>query len=71
MDDTHECPKRGCTHRVLAHMLTCRGHWYAIPKPLRDAVWDTWDHGAGDGHPSHTAAITAAVEALNRPETTP
>lgn len=20
----------------------CRAHWFALPKPLRDAIWATW-----------------------------
>ncbi len=42
----------------------CRPHWYQVPKPLRDAVWATWRSGAGAGTPAHTAAIRAAIAAL-------
>ncbi len=62
---SHECPGRGCKQRVTAHMLACRPHWYMIPAPLRAAVWAAWRDGAGAGSLEHTAAITAAVEALN------
>ena len=65
MDDTHECPKNGCTRRVPSHMLACRNHWYAIPAPLRSAVWNAWQNGAGAGSPEHSAAISAAVRSLN------
>jgi len=63
-DDTHECPANGCTARVPYHQLACRPHWYRIPKPFRDAVWRTYQQ-EGQGSPAHTAAIRAAVGALN------
>ena len=62
----HECPRDGCTRQVPPHMLMCRADWYRVPKPLRDAVWAAWRNGAGAGSPEHTAAITAAIEAVNR-----
>ncbi len=62
----HECPRDGCTRQVPAHMLMCRADWYRVPKPLRDAVWTAWHDGAGAGSPEHTAAITAAIRAVNR-----
>lgn len=65
VDDSHECPKNGCELRVPYRMLACRAHWYAIPKPYRDAVWRAYDHGLGLGSPEHAAAIRAAVGALN------
>jgi hypothetical protein len=45
-------------------MLACRPHWYSVPKPLRDAVWAAWEDGAGS--PAHTAAIDAAIRAMNK-----
>ncbi len=47
-------------------MLMCRPHWYVVPRPLRDAVWTAWANGAGAGSAAHRAAITAAVDAVNR-----
>lgn len=65
-DGTHECPARNCTKRVSAEMLMCPRHWYRVPAPMRKAVWRAWDHGAGAGSDAHTAAIIAAIEAVNR-----
>jgi hypothetical protein len=62
---SHECPVRGCKIRVAADKLMCRADWYRVPRPMRDAVWATWRSGAGAGTPAHTAAITAAVAAVN------
>ena len=68
----HDCPARGCPQRVAPHMLMCRPHWFMVPKPLQRAVWTAWDGGAGAGTPEHTAAIRAAVRAVNeRLEVTP
>jgi hypothetical protein len=47
-------------------MLMCRSHWYMVPKPLRDAVWNAWANGRGAGSPAHRDAITEAIEAVNR-----
>lgn len=63
---SHECPALECKRRVGDDMLMCRADWYRVPKPLRDAVWAAWRNGAGAGSPEHTAAITAAIRAVNR-----
>lgn len=38
----HRCPKAGCTADVPHHMLACRTHWFELPKPLRDAIKQTY-----------------------------
>jgi len=63
---SHRCPKTGCDEIVSDGQLACRPHWYSIPKPLRNAVWRAWNHGKGAGSNEHWAAISAAIEALNR-----
>jgi hypothetical protein len=65
-DGTHKCPADGCTKRVPADMLMCARDWYRVPRPLRAAIWRAWDHGEGAGSRAHTAAIHAAIEAVNR-----
>ena len=62
----HRCPVTRCTARVPADRLMCKPDWYAVPRALRDAVWRTWQNGQGAGTPAHTAAITAAVAAVDR-----
>lgn len=47
-------------------MLACKTHWFSIPKPLRDAVTRAWNRGKGAGTDAHHAAITRAVDYLNR-----
>jgi hypothetical protein len=44
----------------------CREHWRQVPKPIRRAVWITWNRGVGQGTFAHAAAIRAAVAAVNR-----
>jgi hypothetical protein len=61
----HNCPAAGCTRRVGQRMLMCRAHWFMVPKPLRDAVYDAYRDGLGAGSPAHRDAILAAVEAVN------
>jgi hypothetical protein len=63
---SHDCPAKGCTRTVNPAMLMCRPHWYMVPKPLRNAVWSAWADGDGAGTPAHSAAILAAIEAVNR-----
>ena len=65
MTASHKCPVRGCPQRVAPHMLMCRPHWYQVPRPLRGAVWDAWQAGAGAGTTAHYQAIRAAVAAVN------
>lgn len=62
---SHKCPKKGCETDVADDKLTCKEHWFLIPRPLRTAVWRAWDNERGAGTPEHIAAIAAAVRALN------
>lgn len=68
---SHRCPADGCTRQVPNHMLMCRPDWCLVPKPLQDAVYRTWDRGAGAGTPAHQAAIDAAIQAVSRAKATP
>lgn len=36
------CPVDGCDAEVKSGQLMCRGHWFATPKPLQQAVNRTW-----------------------------
>lgn len=61
----HDCPATGCTRRVARHQLMCRPHWYMVPKPLRDAVYDAYGNGLRAGSPAHRAAVLDAIGAVN------
>ncbi len=65
---SHLCPARHCRARVPADKLVCPVHWAMVPRPMRDAVWRTWQHGEGAGTAAHTAAVGAAIAAVNRQE---
>ena len=41
----HLCHARGCKAPVPPRMFMCRGHWFMVPKPLRDEVWRTYRPG--------------------------
>jgi hypothetical protein len=62
---TRECPATGCTRQIGYGMLMCRSHWYMVLAPLRTAVWNAWQGGAGAGSPQHAAAIHAAIQSVN------
>src|SRR3546814_18329971 len=36
------CAAPKCRTIVEAGKLMCKGHWFSVPKPLRDDVWRTW-----------------------------
>lgn len=36
------CCAEGCTVPIGRGKLFCKGHYFSLPKPLRDALWDAW-----------------------------
>jgi hypothetical protein len=62
----HNCPAAACTASVPYDMLMCSRHWYMVPRPLQSAVWRARARGDGAGSDAHTAAIMAAIAAVNR-----
>ena len=63
---THRCPGPRCDAGVDYSQLMCPEHWRQVPKPIRRAVWITWNRGAGQGTLAHAAAIRATIAAVNR-----
>lgn len=72
----HKCEYPECEERVDSAMLFCRTHWYEVPKPERDAVWQTWmarkravAGGAGAGYigavAAHQAAKVSAIRSVD------
>lgn len=41
----HTCHWPGCDKQVPPAMWGCKPHWFALPKHLRDAVWDAYVPG--------------------------
>lgn len=44
----HTCHAHGCTRAVPPKMFACRSHWFALPKKIRDAVWNEYVPGQED-----------------------
>ncbi|HEX7821077.1 MAG TPA: hypothetical protein VF463_10710 [Sphingobium sp.] len=36
------CAAHACSEIVVRGQLMCKPHWLALPKPIRDEVWDSW-----------------------------
>jgi hypothetical protein len=61
MGTTHTCPAPSCDQQVPYHQFACKGHWFALPKALRDAINDAWFSGdTGD----HAEAMMEATDWL-------
>lgn len=56
------CPAPGCGLDARPGQLACRGHWFALPKPLRDAIYDTWRRRRELGMGPYSANVMAARE---------
>lgn len=41
----HLCHWPGCTVPVAPKLWGCRHHWYRLPKPLRDLIWQHYRPG--------------------------
>lgn len=61
----------GCRVAVPARMLMCKPHWFALPRPMRDRVWDLYRPGQEMGDPPPTDAyydhIRACVDYFGPP----
>lgn len=42
---SHECHWPGCGRQVPPAVWGCKPHWYALPKPLRDRIWQAYRPG--------------------------
>ena len=61
----YRCPVSGCGEQVDPSRLMCRGHWYRLPRPLRDLVWATWRSGEGALSSEHLEAVRLATSAAD------
>ena len=62
----HDCKAEGCGVQVKDDLLMCRRHWYMVPKPLRDAVWETYRHGPRRAYVANVRQAIDAVAARER-----
>lgn len=44
-----KCAHPHCDAQTATGQLACKPHWFALPKPLRDAIWSTWRKRERDG----------------------
>lgn len=58
---SHVCHAAGCTRKVPPRMFSCREHWFALPKKVRDAVWREYQPGQ-----ESTKRVTASYLAVQR-----
>jgi hypothetical protein len=55
------CAVPGCRTQIDPARLMCRGHWYLVPKQLRDRVWATWQSGQAARSLEHQQAVRLAI----------
>lgn len=60
----HQCPVEGCRQLLPHTKLMCLDHWRMVSKPLQDAVYAAYDHGAGIGTEELFQAQDAAITAV-------
>jgi len=58
----HTCHWTGCERQVPPAMWGCKEHWFKLPKPLRDAIWQAYVPGQEiTGTPSTKYIATALL----------
>lgn len=64
MSDLKTCPVPGCKTKHDRSLLMCKRHWFKVPKPLREEIWDSYKK---DGVLSdrYLDARKAAIESLS------
>lgn len=56
----HKCPAPACAVTVPPSQFACRGHWYALPKAMRDEIWAEYRREPlSDAHVDAMAAAAA------------
>ena len=41
----NKCHRPGCNAEVAPRLVACSGHWFELPRNLRDAIWATYRRG--------------------------
>lgn len=59
----HTCHWPRCGQAVPAAMWGCKGHWFTLPKHLRDRIWETYRRGQ-EITKSPSAEYIAAAKAV-------
>lgn len=61
-DGKHTCHWPGCGKVVPPAMWGCKGHWFTLPKRLRDRIWATYRRGQEITKTPSPDYIEAALE---------
>lgn len=61
----HTCHWPGCKHQVPPAMWGCKGHWFALPKHLRDRIWATYRRGQEIRFDPSPEYLKAAMDVQN------
>jgi len=59
----HKCHWPTCTRRVAPKLWGCRGHWFLLPKRIREAIWIAYVPGQEVLKNPTTAYLDAAKAA--------
>lgn len=59
----HHCHWPGCNKQVPPAMWGCKGHWFALPKHLRDRIWKAYRPGQEQDQRPSADYVTVAREA--------
>ncbi len=57
------CTAEGCAVTVERGKLMCKGHWFSLPKPLRDEIWASW-RAMNEGGRNHGRSPTQQLERI-------
>lgn len=63
-ESEHTCHATGCTAHVPPKMFMCRSHWYALPKAMRDRIWETYTPGQERRMDPSAEYLDAAMDAV-------
>lgn len=61
-DGKHTCHWPGCGKEVSPAMWGCKGHWFTLPKHLRERIWATYRRGQEITKSPSPEYIEAALE---------
>ncbi len=61
----HTCHWPECETEVPPAMWGCKKHWMKLPKPIRDAIWNTYRPGQETDKQPSVAYLAAADWAEN------
>jgi hypothetical protein len=60
---SHECHWPDCHVQVPAAKWGCKDHWLALPKAIRDRIWNAYTLGQEDAHELVSQAYLDAASA--------